>query len=82
MELMPRVNLWSRVGNKLYLLLEEKDKVTDFDTLFDLVYSINWRKYFKKDYPIVVNSSSTRSELFSARTIQSIGKKAIVKKLV
>lgn len=81
-ELMPRVNLWSRVGNKLYLLLAEKDKVMDFDSLFDLISTINWKKYFKKDYPIVVNTSSTRSELFSARTIQSIWKKAIVKSLV
>jgi len=81
-ELMPRVNLWSRVGNKLYILLEEQEKVMDFDTMFDLVYSINWKKYFKKDFPIVVQSSSTRSELFSARTIQSLWKKAIVKKLV
>ncbi|MDD2871696.1 MAG: class I SAM-dependent RNA methyltransferase [Candidatus Gracilibacteria bacterium] len=81
-ELMPRVNLWSRVGNKLYLLLAEKEKVMDFDSLFDLISTINWKKYFKKDYPIVVNTSSTRSELFAARTIQSIGKKAIVKSLV
>jgi len=81
-ELMPRVNLWSRVGNKLYLHLAEKDNVKDFDTLFDLVSSINWKKYFKKDYPIVVNTSCTRSELFAERTIQSIWKKAIVKNLV
>lgn len=81
-ELMPRVNLWSRVGNKLYLLLAEKEKVMDFDSLFDLISTINWKKYFKKDYPIVVNTSSTRSELFAARTIQSIWKKAIVKSLV
>lgn len=81
-ELMPRVNIWSRVGNKLYMHLAEQDNVVDFDTLFELVSSVNWKKYFKKDYPIVVNSSSTRSELFSARTMQSIWKKAIVKKLV
>ncbi|MBT3729464.1 hypothetical protein HOF65_03120 [bacterium] len=79
---MPRVNLWSRVGNKLYLLLAEQENVTDFDTLFDLVYSINWKQYFKKDFPIHIKSSSVRSELFSARTIQSLSKKAVVKKLV
>ena len=81
-ELMPRVNLWSRVGNKLYLLLEEQENVLDFDSLFDLVYSINWKQYFKKDFPIHIKSSSVRSELFSARTIQSLSKKAVVKKLV
>jgi len=82
MSLMPRVNLWSRVGNKLYLLLAEEENVTDFDTMFDIIKDINWKKYFKKDYPIVVKSTSIRSELFSARTIQSLWKKAIVKSLV
>ncbi len=81
-ELIPRVNLWSRVGNKLYLLLAEQDNVTDFDNMFDIINSISWKKYLKKDYRVVVKSSSTRSELFSARTIQGLWKKAIVKSMV
>ncbi|MFK7780149.1 MAG: class I SAM-dependent RNA methyltransferase [Candidatus Gracilibacteria bacterium] len=82
MNLMPRVNLWSRVGNKLYLLLAEEENVTDFDTMFDIIKDINWKRYFKKNYPIVVKSSAIRSDLFAARTIQSLSKKAIVKSLV
>ena len=81
-ELIANVNYWSRVGNKLYLLMWEADNITDFDSLFDLVKSINWKQVFKKDFPIVVKSSSIRSELFSARTIQSIWKKAIINSLV
>ncbi len=81
-ELIANVNYWSRVGNKLYLLMWEADNITDFDALFDLVKWINWKQIFKKDFPIYVKSSSIRSELFSARTIQSIWKKAIVKSLV
>lgn len=81
-ELIPKINLWSRVGNKLYLLLAEDNNIRDFDSLFNLVYSINWKKYFKKDFPILVKSKSIRSELFSVRTIQSIWKKAIVKNLI
>jgi len=77
--LMVRMNLWSRVWNKVYMLLDEKDWVTDFDTLFDLVKNIHWKRYFKKDFPLLVKSSSVRSELFSSRTIQSIWKKAIIK---
>lgn len=80
--LIARVNFWSRVGNKLYLLLAEEENVTDFDSMFDIIKDINWKRYFKKDFPIVVKSSSVRSELFSARTIQSLWKKAIVKSLV
>jgi len=81
-ELIPRVNLWSRVWNKMYLLLAEKEWVKDFDSLFDIVNSISWKAYFKKDFPIVVKSTSIRSELFAERTIQSISKKAIIKSRV
>lgn len=81
-ELIPRINIWSRVWNKMYILLAEKENVVDFDSLFDLVSSISWKSYFKKEFPIVVKSNSTRSELFAERTIQSLTKKAIVKSLV
>lgn len=81
-ELMPRINLWSRVGNKLYLLLAEEENVVDFDHMFDVIKTISWKKYFKKDFPVLVKSSSTRSELFAVRTIQSLWKKAIIKSLV
>lgn len=81
MSCMVRVNLWSRVWNKVYLLLEEKNNITDFDSLFDLVKNINWKRYFKKDFPLIVNASSIRSELFATRTIQWIWKKAIIKSL-
>jgi 23S rRNA G2445 N2-methylase RlmL len=64
------------------MLLAEEDNVKDFDTLFDVVKDIKWRKYFKKDFPIVVKTSTTRSDLFASRTIQSLGKKAIINSLV
>lgn len=48
MNLMVKANLWSRVGNKVYLLLAEEKNITDFDNLFDLIKSINWNRYFKK----------------------------------
>lgn len=77
-ELIPKINLWSRVGNKMYILLAEEQNIKDFDSLFDVVKNISWKKYFKKDFPIVVKSSSIRSDLFAERTIQSISKKAII----
>jgi len=80
-ELIPRINFWSRVGNKMYMLLAEKDNCTDFDDLFDTVNSINWKQYFKKDFPILVKATSQRSELGAIPTIQGLGKKAIVKSL-
>ncbi len=47
-EMIPKMNLWSRVWNKVYMLLAEEENVKDFDTLFDVVKDIKWRKYFKK----------------------------------
>ncbi|RKW20652.1 class I SAM-dependent RNA methyltransferase [Candidatus Gracilibacteria bacterium] len=81
-KLMVSVNLWSRVGNKLYILLEEKEKVIDFDNFFETIKNISFKKYFKKNNPILVKASSTRSELFAERTMQSLGKKAIISSLV
>jgi 23S rRNA G2445 N2-methylase RlmL len=51
-------------------LLAEKENVTDFDTMFDIIKDISWKKYFKKNYPIIVKTSSIRSDLFATRTIQ------------
>ena len=36
-------------------------------------------KIFKNNHPILIRSSSARSEIFSDRTVQSICKKAVVK---
>lgn len=80
-ELIPRVNFWSRVGNKMYMLLGEQDNVTDFDTLYDMVADIMWKKFHKQNYPIIIKASSIRSELTSTPTIQKITKKAIVDNL-
>ena len=80
-EMIPRINIWSRVGNKLYMLLWESDNITDFDALFDEVKKIDWKKYFKKSFPIIVKGTSLRSELHSTPTIQGITKKAIVHSL-
>ena len=80
-ELIARINFWSRVGNKVYILLAEEENVTDFDMLYDMVYDVFWKKYFKKDFPILVKATSMRSELAATPTIQKIVKKAIVDKL-
>jgi len=80
-ELIPRVNYWSRVGNKMYMLLAEAEHVDNFDNLYDVMNAIHWKKYFKKAFPIVVQATSLRSELTAIPTIQKIGKKAIINSL-
>lgn len=75
-----RVNLWSRVGNKVYIEIT-KWRVEDFDDLFDIVHSVNWGKYCSWDNPIHTNWVSIKSNLDSIPAIQKITKKAIVTKL-
>ena len=75
-----KMNLRSRVGNKLFLELG-KNTTSDFNQLFDLVSSID-RKTYVQGNPIVVTAISKQSLLTSTPTIQSIAKKSIVKKLL
>lgn len=80
-ELMAKINLWSRVGNKLYIVLNEAKNVNDFDKLYDLVYNVNWKKYINRYYPVIVKATSIKSTLSSTPAIQKITKKAIVDKM-
>lgn len=75
-----RVNLWSRVGNKVYLEIA-KHQTRDFDELFDFVGSIDWKKYIDSENPVNVNTVSIKSYLDSVPAIQKITKKSIVTKI-
>lgn len=50
------MNLRSRVGNKVFLELK-KEKISDFDGLFDLVSTID-RAIYIQDNPILVTAFS------------------------
>lgn len=81
LDCIPNVNLWSRVWNKLYMVLK-KWKVHSFEDLFQLVYSVKWSDILPKSYPILVNWYSKNSQLESIPTIQSISKKSIVNSML
>ncbi len=72
-----RANLWSRVGNKIYLELAA-GKVESFDDLFDLVSTIDWKSYLERNHTIKVNATTIKSVLTSGPAIQSVAKKAII----
>lgn len=76
-----RINLHSRVGNKLFLQLAT-GKVSTFDDLFQLVTSIDWHKYVLPQQPLLIDANTKRHPLTSVPSIQSIAKKAIINKLV
>ena len=76
-----KTNLWLRTASKVYVLLWEHQNITDFNTLFDVIYSINWQDLIPKWYQIVINPDSIRSTLTATPTIQAISQKAIIKKI-
>jgi len=78
--LVAKVNLHSRVGNKLYLVAWENECRT-FDALYDTVFQIPWKKYITRYFPIHVKATSIQSELSSTPAVQKIVKKAIVDSL-
>jgi len=75
---MVRVNLWSRVANKLYMVLWEWDNIDSFDKLYDLIYGLDFKKYINKDFRILIKAKSIWSELTAVPSIQKISKKAII----
>ena len=80
-ELIPRINYWSRVWNKMYMLLTESENIDNFDKLYNLINWIYWKKFFKKSFPILIKATSIRSDLISIPSIQKIWKKAIINSL-
>ena len=80
-ETAAKINLWSRVGNKVFLLLAEEENIEDFDDLYGLVNTIDFKKIIPQDSPIIVKATSLRSELHHTPTLQSITKKSIIDKL-
>lgn len=76
------MNLWSRFGNKLYIVLDEVKDITDFDSYFEEVYKQDWKKYIPEEFEVVVKATSIKSELGALSTLQGLAKKAIVKELL
>lgn len=73
-------NLWLRCADRIFLKVAEF-KATTFESLFDQINEIEWEKILGKDAVFPVNAKSVKSKLFSLSDIQSISKKAIVKRL-
>ncbi len=81
-EAIARMNLWSRFGNILYLVFEEQKNMRDFDTYFDTIYNLDWKKHVPSGYEVHIKATAIKSELWAPSTLQALAKKAIVKSLV
>ena len=75
-----KTNLWLRAADRVKILLKEFS-ATDFDTLYNQVYDIDWSELLPVDAKFPVSGRSVRSKLHSEPGIQSIVKKAIVNKM-
>lgn len=78
---MIRANMWSRVANRIYIELE-KIQVTSLEMFFSVVESIDWSPWIPVGTPIIVSASSSRSVISHTPTMQSLGKKAIIRSLM
>ena len=66
----------SRFANRVYIEVSTAP-ITDFDTLHDTLAEISWSEYVTGKERIVIEASSTRSQLSNTPTIQSVAQKAI-----
>ena len=76
--IMIKANLWSRVGNKVYQVLSERENIDNFDKLYDEIFNINLKNIYKKNFSIIIKVKSIKSKLNSIPAIQKISKKAFI----
>ena len=77
---IPIANLWLRSADRVLLKMGEF-KATTFDELFEQTYALPWKNWITEDGQFTVTGVSTKSQLESVRTCQSIVKKAVVERL-
>lgn len=76
-----RANIFLRTAERVLLKVGEFKAVT-FDELFEKTKKISWERYIPKDGKFwVTKAASVKSKLFSPSDIQSIMKKAMVKRM-
>lgn len=75
-----KANLWLRTAERVYIQVGQF-KATTFEQLFNQIFELPWELYLHKEATFPVNANSVKSKLFSLSDIQSISKRAIVKRL-
>lgn len=80
LEGLAKANLWLRTAERVFICLGQF-KATSFEALFEGVQKLPWEEFIPKDAAFPIDAKSVKSTLFSLSDIQSISKKAIVKKL-
>jgi putative N6-adenine-specific DNA methylase len=78
---LTKANLWSRVANRIYIEVE-KIEVTSLEMMFAVIENIDWKKWIPVGTPILVSATSNRSVVTHTPSMQSVGKKAIIRSLM
>lgn len=78
---LTRANIWSRVANRIYIEIEKVD-VTSLEMLFAVVENLDWSKWIPIGTPIIVSATTSRSVVTHTPSMQSLGKKAIIRSLM
>ena len=79
-ELLARANLWSRIGERVEILMGEFT-AKSFEELFQGVKALPWERWIGRKDAFPVKGASLSSRLFSVPDCQSIVKKAVVERL-
>lgn len=78
---LTKANIWSRVANRIYIEVE-KIQVTSLEMLFAVVAEIDWKPWIPVGTPILVSATTNRSNVTHTPSMQSLGKKAIIRSLM
>ena len=79
-EMLVRANLWSRIGERVLILMGEFP-ARSFEELFQGVKALPWERWIGRKDAFPVKGASLSSQLFSVPDCQSIVKKAVVERL-
>lgn len=78
---LTKANIWSRVANRIYIEVE-KIEVASLEMLFAVVENIDWSQWIPLGTPILVSATTSRSVVTHTPSMQSLGKKAIIRSLM
>jgi putative N6-adenine-specific DNA methylase len=78
---LTKANIWSRVANRIYIEVTKID-VTSLEMLFAVIADIDWSRWIPAGIPILVSATANRSTITHTPSMQSVGKKAIIRSLM
>lgn len=76
-----RYNINTRLCTAVYLQVWHREKITDFDVLFDAISSLDRKQYITPWHGLSIKTASYKHPLYAERTVQSVSHKAVLHSL-